>query len=86
MQFMRCDWLKIQYFLLAENGPSSGRFSFDFRKNLHIRATTHNQTRHQMFNKLHHFSWEFRGRLSAISVFCQSLSTKIDFSEQLAVG
>lgn len=38
----------------------SGRFSFDFRKNLHIRATTHIQTRHQMFNKLHHVeNWSY---------------------------
>lgn len=41
--FVRCEWL------------FSGRFSFDFHRNLHIRATTHIQTRHQMFNKLHHF-------------------------------
>lgn len=40
--FVHCEWL------------FSGRFSFDFRGNLHIRATTHIQTRHLMFNKLHH--------------------------------
>ena len=55
MLFTRYDWFKNTISFVHCEWPFSGLFSFDFRRNLHIRATTHNiQTRHQMFNKLHH--------------------------------